>query len=150
MPSAAHAERAQQLIGQLTAWLIRPRVRLVVTGVVLLLLGALVVTSSMWTLPLLICGATMVGVAWIGSRLEGHFTVEWGAEGTQLHFGARIKPAAQGTAGTASRAIGEDAISTIVPPDAEVVEGDAHTVEIEVAELEALIAAAATVTKSQI
>jgi hypothetical protein len=145
MPSAAQAEKAQQLIRQLTAWLVRPRVRLVVTGVLLLLLGALVVTSSMWTLPLLICGATMVGVAWIGSRLEGHFTVEWGVEGTQLHFGARIKPPAEATGRSA---LTESLAPADVPPDAEVVEGDAHTVEIEVAELEALIAAAGKLTKS--
>ena len=56
--------------GAAHAWLMRPRVRLTVVGVLLLVIGALVLTSSVWTLPLVIIGAMMVGTAWIGHRLE--------------------------------------------------------------------------------
>ena len=115
--------------------------RLCVVGLVLLLLGALVFTSSMWTLPLIIVGAVMVLIAWIGSRLDGRFAVEWGEAGTQLELRAQIKapkPERPALARTVPVASGFE------PEDAEVVEGEAHTVEIDVAELKALIAAAET------
>ena len=125
------------------ACLLQPRVRLCVIGVVLLLAGGLIVTSSVWTLPLLIAGALMVLVAWIGARLDGQFAVEWGTGGTQLQFRAKIRPAVAPrpalAAGTATSAA-ETTAGAEAPDD--VVEGEAHTVEIDVAELKALIAAA--------
>jgi hypothetical protein len=123
-------------------WLSRPRVRLAVTGVVLLVVGGLQLTSSVWTLPLVLAGAVMVATAWVGHRLEGSFSVEWGQSGTQLGFRARVNPA-------------HDDPPALPPPHRvpsttaaragnEVIEGEAHTVEIDVAELKALIAAAET------
>ena len=123
------------------AWLMRPRVRLSVIGVILLLVGGLVAINSVWTLPLVVIGALMVGVAWIGHRLEGRFAVEWGEAGTQLAFNATVKPARPApevdvpgapSLGPASEPAAED----------EVIEGEAHTVEVNVGELKALIAAA--------
>jgi hypothetical protein len=118
------------------AWLLRPRVRLTVTGVMLLLVGGLIATNSVWTLPLVIVGALMVAVAWIGHRLEGRFAVEWGETGTRLAFDATIKaprPTADAVPGSPPQ------LSGSAP---EVIEGEAHTVEINVSELKALIAAA--------
>jgi hypothetical protein len=132
-------------------------VRLTVTGAILLSIGALVTTNSVWTLPLVLIGALMVAIAWIGHRLDGRFAVEWGQAGTQLAFRAQIKPAraalpagvqtpssseqrphADGRSGA-----GDDPDAGVVdPPDADVVEGEAHTVEIDVADLRALLAAA--------
>jgi hypothetical protein len=137
MPSV---EVVRELSTDVYRWLLRPRVRLTVTGVTLLLCGAVFFTSSVWTLPLVIAGLLMVAIAWVGSRLEGHFTVEIGADGTQFHCGARIKPHAA--------VLPAPAASPQAVPDADVVEGTAHTVEIEVAELEALIAAAGQVSRS--
>ena len=71
----------------------RPRVRLTLTGALLLLVGGLIATNTVWTLPLVVVGALMVAVAWIGHRLEGRFAVEWGETGTQLAFKATIKAA---------------------------------------------------------
>jgi hypothetical protein len=86
-----------------------------------------------------IVGAMMVGTAWIGHRLEGRFAVEWGQAGTQLAFRATIK-AARHAAGDAPALT---AAVTAAPGTADdVIEGEAHTVEIDVAELKALIAAA--------
>jgi hypothetical protein len=86
----------------------RPRVRLTLTGVLLLLVGGLIAPNTVWTLPLVIIGALMVAVAWIGHRLEGRFAVEWGEAGTQLAFNTTIKaphPAADAPAlGAASSA----------------------------------------------
>lgn len=129
------------------AWLLRPRVRLTLTGALLLLVGGLIATNTVWTLPLVIVGALMVAVAWIGHRLEGRFAVEWGEAGTQLAFKATIK-AAQPTsdapglapASTAAPAPARPAELARTPDD--VIEGEAHTVEINVSELKALIAAA--------
>ena len=133
MPSV---EVVRELTRDVYCWVLRPRVRLTVTGFVLLLGGAVFSTSSVWTLPLVIAGGLMVAIAWVGPRIEGHFTVEFGAEGTQFHCGARIKPHAAALPPPAAAAV----------PEADVVEGSAHTVEIEVAELEALIAAAGQVS----
>jgi hypothetical protein len=111
----------------------RPRVRLTLTGVLLLLVGGLIAPNTVWTLPLVIVGALMVAVAWIGHRLEGRFAVEWGEAGTQLAFNTTIKaphPAADAPAAELTRALDD------------VIEGEAHTVEINVRELKALIAAA--------
>ena len=127
------------------AWLMRPRVRLSVIGVTLLLVGGLIMANSVWTLPLVVAGALMVAVAWIGHRLEGRFAVEWGEAGTQLAFNATIKapplapetPALEQAAGTGAAPPAEPALGP-----AEVIEGEAHTVEINVGELKALIAAA--------
>ncbi len=123
-------------------WMARPRVRLSVTGVLLLLIGTLFVTNSVWTLPVVVVGALMVVVAWIGHRLEGRFTVEWGETGTELAFRATIKPAAaaapEDPLGRSDRELPEAAVRE----SEQIIEGEAHTVEIDVAELRALIAAA--------
>lgn len=136
-------------------WLMRPRVRLSVTGVTLLLIGGLVTTNSVWTLPLVIVGALMVAIAWMGHRLEGRFAVEWGPAGTDLAFRASVKPAAPAPEIPVRTSSGADEPAGSHPANApgphaaephaagpdEVIEGVAHTVEIDVAELKALIAA---------
>ncbi len=83
---------------------------------------------SVWTFPLVIVGALMVAIAWIGHRLEGRFAVEWGQTGTQLAFRATIKAADRG----------HDAA---MPAAVQTIDGEAHTVELDLAELKALIAA---------
>lgn len=133
----------------ITAQLRRPRTRLAVIGVVLLMLAVLGITGSVWTLPLVIVGAAMVVVAWIGARLDGRFAIEWGEAGTQLEFRAQIKaphaaaprpaiaPPARSSGGPAVR------VPTLTQiDDSDVIESEAHTVEIDVAELKALIATA--------
>jgi hypothetical protein len=141
--SALWAEQLAAAGGTFLGWLSRPRVRLTVTGVVLLLIGGLFVTSSVWTLPLVIVGVVMVVVAWIGRRLDGRFAVQWGEAGTQLEFRASIKAAEPPPA-----ALPSSSSHALVPAperepgDAEIIEGEAHTVEIDVGELKALIAAA--------
>jgi hypothetical protein len=149
----------QTLTRDVYRWLLRPRVRLTVTGLMLLFIGAVFASSSVWTLPFVIAGALMVAIAWLGSRIEGHFTVEFGGDGTQFHCGARVKPhpalvpssatpSLQSAAREPQPEPAAAAVAAAAVPDADVVEGTAHTVEIEVAELEALIAAAGTVSKS--
>ena len=145
-------EKARELTGYLTRWLSRPRVRLTIIGVLLLLIGGVFVTSSVWTLPLLIAGVLMVAISWVGHRLDGRLAVEWGPTGTQLEFRAQIKAAENSHAALREADVSpRRLVPTVVqsgsepePEDADVVEGEAHTVEIEVAELRALIAAAGT------
>ena len=132
---------------ELCAWLMRPRVRLTLTGVLLLLVGGLIAPNTVWTLPLVIIGALMVAVAWIGHRLEGRFAVEWGEAGTQLAFNTTIKaphPASDAPAlGATSPARPTPTVAAELTPTLDdVIEGEAHTVEINVSELKALIAAA--------
>jgi hypothetical protein len=125
----------------------RPRVRLTLAGALLLLVGGLIATNTVWTLPLVIVGALMVAVAWIGHRLEGRFAVEWGEAGTQLAFNATIK-APHPAADAPALGPGAPARSTPAPPNQlalttdDVIDGEAHTVDINVGELKALIAAA--------
>ncbi|MGA2015107.1 MAG: hypothetical protein ABSH51_31890 [Solirubrobacteraceae bacterium] len=128
------------------AWVSRPRVRLSLAGVALLALGALILTNSVWTLPIVVVGALMVVTAWIGHRLEGRFAIEWGQAGAQLSFRATIKPA-HGPPELAARtlpAADPDPVAPGSSPAPEIIEGEAHTVEIDVGELKALIAAVET------
>jgi hypothetical protein len=133
----------------LCRWLSRPRVRLTLTGLILLLVGGLVVTGSVWTLPLVIAGAVMVVIAWVGHRLDGRLAVEWGETGAQLEFRAKMRAPAHplplpvlAEPAATPRSLARGVEAEPEPEDAEVIEGEAHTVEIEVAELKALIAAA--------
>ncbi|HET9103687.1 MAG TPA: hypothetical protein VFN55_10065 [Solirubrobacteraceae bacterium] len=144
----AWARRWHAVTGWIGRHLARPRVRLAVIGVALLVVAVFGITSSVWTLPLVIIGAAMVLIAWIGSRLEGRFAVEWGEAGTQLEFRAQIKapPAHMQIAAPAAPPAARPAVRvpTLTPinESASVIEGEAHTVEIDVAELKALICAA--------
>ncbi|HWE09386.1 MAG TPA: hypothetical protein VG325_08525, partial [Solirubrobacteraceae bacterium] len=119
--------------------LARPPVRLAAAGVVLLFLAVVLLPSSVWTLPLVIAGVMMVLVAWIGSRLKGHFLIEWGESGTQLDFHAELT-SARHLQPAASR--GRAIAAVPAPADSGVIDGEAHTVEIDIGELKALIAAA--------
>lgn len=132
-------ERVAEIGAQSYAWLMRPRVRVSVIGVTLLLVGGLMMTNSVWTLPLVVAGALMVAIAWIGHRLEGHFAVEWGEAGTQLAFNATVKPPQRSSE---APVLEPGSGATPEVPGASVIEGEAHTVEINVGELKALIAAA--------
>lgn len=129
-------------------WLARPRVRLALAGLALLAIGALVLSSSVWTLPLVIAGVLMVITAWIGHRLEGRLALQWGQNGARLDFRATVKPAHEvpvKPAHEASAAVTPDAAAVSLSSgeqDADVIEGEAHTIEIDVAELKALIASA--------
>lgn len=134
--------RLQSIVAQWHQWLLRPRVRLSATGVLLLLIGGLLMANSVWTLPLVVIGGVMVVIAWIGRRLDGGFTVEWGQTGTQLAFRAEIKaapapPVTQAPTGSRELTPGQLA----APEAAGAIEGEAHTVEIDVGELRALLAA---------
>jgi hypothetical protein len=126
-------------------WVSQPRVRVTLIGVMLLLIGGLVMASSVWTLPLVVVGTLMVVVAWVGRRLDGRFAVEWGESGTQLEFRARIRAPEPGRPLLARAPSARDHPSPAANPDRDaVIDGHARTVEIEVAELEALIAAVET------
>jgi hypothetical protein len=129
-------------------FVMRPRVRLSVTGAILLLIGTLLATNSVWTLPLVIVGALMIVIAWIGHRLEGRFAVEWGEAGTQLALRATVKPArAMDEAPPRRGALDppspwpaqSQSQSPEKPGREQVIDGEAHTVEIDVTELKALI-----------
>jgi hypothetical protein len=126
-------------VSRLGTALSRPPVRLAATGVVLLLIAIVLLPSSVWTLPLVIVGALMVLVAWIGSRLHGHLRLEWGDTGAQVDFHAQVAaPRHRPTATTGQRR----PVIAAVPEREDVIEGEAHTVEIDLGELKALIAAA--------
>jgi hypothetical protein len=130
-------------------WLGQPRPRTALVGVALLLIGAVIAAGSVWTLPLVIVGVAMIVVAWIGRRLGGHVGVTWGEHGAEIAVQARIQPAAEQDA-PARPAIAQEAPAPETRPEAEdVIEGEAHTVEIDVEELRALIAAAEAADRPQ-
>lgn len=137
-PAATPSEwegRFRDVFGALVGWLTRPHVRAVLVGVVLIVLAITVLDHSVWTLPLLIVGLVMVIVAWVGRRLEGRFAIEWGEDGAGFEMRARFKASEPAPAARASSAALPEA-----PLPA--IEGEAHTVEIDVVELRALIDAA--------
>ena len=144
-PARGWPERVQHFASYTGQWATRPRVRLALIGGLLLLSGGIFVTNSVWTLPVVVVGALMVVVAWIGHRLEGRFAVEWGETGTEFAFRATIKSAASASDDEPALPAGETPAGGLeASAGDEIIEGEAHTVEIDVAELKALIAAAQT------
>jgi hypothetical protein len=155
-PSALAASKPSPLADWLrtaascvSAVLARPPLRLIATGAVLLLIGGLLVPNSVWTLPVVIIGALMVAIGWVGGRLDGRFAVEWGQSGTQLEFRARIAAPPHERPSLPrpfSRSRERAAIPGPAPqdPETEIIEAAAHTIEFDLAELEALIVAAET------
>jgi hypothetical protein len=119
----------------------RPRTRTTLVGILLIVLGAVVVTHSVWTFPLVILGIIMVVVAWVGSRLEGRFALEWSEMGAGFELRARFKPTPE-SAPPPAPALPVTIARDDVVVEEPVIEGEAHTVEIDVQELKALIAAA--------
>jgi hypothetical protein len=120
--------------------LARPRVQLTALGSVLLLLAAFFVTGSAWTAPLAVAGILALAVAWLGSRLDGRLMLEWGESGVTFELKTDINVPERPRQRVESLAIPRrlDAVSA----DALVVESTGATVEIDIAELKALIALA--------
>jgi hypothetical protein len=147
-PTAASAwlDRLAALSRSAARALSRPRVRSVVIGVVLILFGATVVSNSMWTLPLLIIGAIILIVAWVGDRLDGRVSLEWGEHGASIEMRARIKPLPEERPALPMVAAPAPPVAPAPTPTrldpTTAIDGEAHTIEIDVAELQALIAAA--------
>jgi hypothetical protein len=130
----------------------RSRVRTFVVGVALILVVALFVGHSFWTAPLVIIGVLMIIVAWVGSRLEGRFAIEWSEFGTGFEMHARFKssnvPAPQldsAPAPVSGPKLGQGHAQA-EEDDHDVIDGEAHTMEIPVEELRALVAALEQVT----
>lgn len=147
VPRRPWHDRLSDLARWLGGPLRSPRTRLCLVGVILLLVGALWITGSVWTLPLIVVGIVMVMIAWVGSRLDGRFAVEWGEGGTKLEFRAQIKPPPPAAQPAHVSTIPPAAPQMRTPQrprldDGTVIEGEGHTVEIDVAELKTLIAAA--------
>jgi hypothetical protein len=135
------AERVARWFG---SQLCRSRVRTFVVGAVLIVVAALFVGHSFWTAPLVIIGVLMIIVAWVGSRLEGRFAIEWSELGTGFEMHARFR----------SSSARPEQINPVEAPapgaklgqgdgeaDDDVIDGEAHTMEIPVEELRALVAA---------
>ena len=131
--SAAVARAAQRALA-------RPRVQLTVLGCVLLLLAAFLVTGSAWTAPLAIAGILALVVAWFGSRLDGRLMLEWGESGVTFELKTDINAPEYPTQRVESLAIPRRL--DVASGGAIVVERSAATVEINIAELKALIALA--------
>jgi hypothetical protein len=143
-------ERVSTGADWLGAQLRSPRTRLCLVGVVLLLAGVLRIIGSVWTLPLIVVGIAMVVIAWVGARLDGRFAVEWGKGGTQVEFRAQIKPPPPIAHPVRLSPIPSAQAQQLRTPgptrselaNSDVIEGEGHTVEIDVAELKTLIRAA--------
>ncbi len=153
-PPASPTDRPSQLPHHLATasrfagrQLLRPRVRVALLGAALIAAAVLWVDGSLGTV-LTSVGIVMLVVAWLGSRMQGRFAVEWGESGTRVEFDAGLKPApepvrpALNPARAAAPAAPGLAAAPPPPPAPEVIEGEAHTVEIDVTELRRLIAAA--------
>jgi hypothetical protein len=155
----------ERIMFWLGAQVIRPKVRSVIVGLLLILIGAELINHSVWTFPIVILGILMIVVAWVGSRLEGRFGIEWNEDGAGFEMRARFKarapqlrpapplpapshsPASTATATPPVTPAVTTAMTTagavsVDPEDENVIEGEAHTIEIDVDELKALIAAA--------
>jgi hypothetical protein len=155
LPSRSHdvslalLNALERLLKFTAASLMRPKVRLVVIGAILIILGVWAIDHSVWTFPLVIIGIVMILVAWVGSRLEGRFGIEWNEGGAGFEMQARFKSRAEllpgpsaSTSHTGPRTTVRTTHYSAGGADETVIEGEAHTIEIDVEELKALVEAA--------
>jgi hypothetical protein len=147
--SLALLNALERLLKFTAASLMRPKVRLVVIGAILIILGVWAIDHSVWTFPLVIIGIVMILVAWVGSRLEGRFGIEWNEGGAGFEMQARFKSRAELLPGPAANTSHTSPKTTVRTThfsangaDETVIEGEAHTIEIDVEELKALVEAA--------
>jgi hypothetical protein len=122
----------------LWSWLSQPRVRLMVMGAILLVFAGLVVTGSAWTAPLVIAGLAMVVIAWCGPRLDGRLVLQWGNSGAKLEFRAGITPPDHLPEQPAPTTSTSDFVNA-ESEASNVLRDEPHTVEVDIAELRALI-----------
>jgi hypothetical protein len=147
--AAGFATAVWHLTERVARWaghqVMRPRARTLLVGVLLILIAALFVGHSFWTAPLVVIGVVMIIVAWVGSRLEGRFAIEWSELGTGFEMHARFKSANPNVrplvAGAAPAPQPQSVTPGIDSDDDDVIEGEAHTMEIPAEELRALVAA---------
>lgn len=164
------AERAARKAGQgieqgaRAAWrglAERRGLRVALAGAVVLLVALRLGTDSALSVPLLIVGLVMVTVGAMGPRLRGRFSLEFGPDGTsievQTHIAAPGKTAAPvpalpvaperprialvHPAPAAPVAAEPSPEQEPAPADAVVVEGHGETIEMDVEQLRALLAA---------
>jgi hypothetical protein len=158
-PAPRSHERTLALLNaleRLAKWvvtsLMRPKVRLVAVGTILIVIGVFFIDHSVWTFPLVVVGVVMIMVAWVGSRLEGRFGIEWNEDGAGFEMQARFKARAHALPAPAvsSSHAGPPAATNFSATgvDDTVIEGEAHTIEIDVEELRALVEAAERGTMS--
>jgi len=113
----------------------RRGVRTALVGLVLLLFAVYLGGGSALTVPLLIIGAILAAAGLFGPRLSGRLVVEWGPHGTTIDFHTDVAAPPMAEARRPAAVARPDG-----PP--QVIEGRGETIEIEVAQLEALMAGA--------
>jgi hypothetical protein len=115
---------------------LRRGLRVTLVGLALLVFAVYLGGGSALTVPLLIIGGILIAAGLLGPRLSGRLVVEWGPRGTTIDFHTDVASPAHAEAPPAAAMIDRPA----APP--QVIEGRGETIEIEVAQLEALMAGA--------
>ncbi|UJA20561.1 hypothetical protein HJD18_10315 [Thermoleophilia bacterium SCSIO 60948] len=123
----------------------RRGLRTALVGATLLIAALILGGDSALTVPFLVLGIVLLILGVMGPRLSGHFSVEFGSDGTRIDL--RTDIAAPGTTAPSIRGELREAERDIERlservSDAEVVEGQGETIEIDVSELRSLMAAA--------
>jgi hypothetical protein len=116
----------------------RRALRVTLAGIALVVFALYLGGGSALTVPLLVIGGVLVLAGLLGPRLSGRLVVEWGPQGTTIDFHTDVAsaPPAEVTAAPAPAAIDRPAAAPMV------IEARGETIEIEVAQLEALVAGA--------
>ena len=115
----------------------RRGLRLTLAGLALLVLAVYLGGGSALTVPLFIVGGMLIAGGLLGPRLSGRLVVEWGPQGTTIDFHTDVASAPQVEAAPPPAPALERPAG---PP--QVLEGRGETIEIEVAQLEALMTSA--------
>ena len=111
----------------------RRGLRVGLLGAFLVILGAYLGGGSALTAPLLVAGLVLIFLGALGPRLSGRLHVEWGAHGASIDL--RTEVAAPGVHPRPE-------LPAAAPAEPKVIESSGETVEIELAELQALVDAA--------
>lgn len=117
----------------------RRGLRTALLGGLLVVIALILGMNSALTTPFVIAGFLLVAIGSLGPRLSGRMAVEFGASGTVIEMRTEITPP-----GTVASEHNRTLPLPVAVEDTEdeVIEGTGETIEIELAELEALLDAA--------
>ena len=110
----------------------RRALRVTLAGIALVVFALYLGGGSALTVPLLVIGCVLVLAGLFGPRLSGRLVVEWGPQGTRIDFHTDVASAPPAEPVAAPTALERPAAAP------QVIEARGETIEIEVAQLEAL------------
>jgi hypothetical protein len=136
---------------ELTAGLLRAAahrgLRSIVAGAVLIAVAFGFAHGTGWFAPLLVAAGVLLAIGLLGPRMRGRVALEFGPEGTVFELSTHVAPVGRVVAAPADAPAAADADAVrlaaerepqrALDPEADVIEGEAHTTEFRVTDVRA-------------